>query len=62
MKKITTSLYAIARHTYGGYTTKDKEYPVFKITKPSSGTRIFIINDKGNLEDWGASEFTFITK
>ena len=62
MKKVTTSLYAIARYTYVGFTTEGKEYPVFKITQQSFGTRIFIINDKGNLEDWGASEFTFITK
>lgn len=65
MKNLTTSLYAIAHVTnplFEGALTDGKEYPVFKILEQGCGRRIVIINDNGNMEDWGAFLFTFTTR
>ena len=62
MKQVTTSLYAIAKHTFGDFLTAQKEYPVFKISHSKDGERITIINDRGDLESWGTVYFNFITK
>ena len=62
MKNLTTSLYAICNHTQSTITA-GKEYAVFKIlTRRCGGDKIYIINDRGQLECWGAYLFTFITK
>lgn len=62
MKNIATSLYAIAKHTYGDFLTAQKEYPVFKISHSKDRDRITIINDRGDLESWGTIHFNFIAK
>ena len=65
MKNITTSLYAVAHVTnpeFMGSLTDKKEYPVFKILENNRGRRIVIVNDDGQLQDWSACFFTFVTK
>lgn len=62
MKNISTSLFGIAYSNVYDRLTKEKEYPVFKITHPSTGTRVTILTDKGTLESWSSDYFKFITK
>lgn len=57
-----TNLYAISNENFEinghKYLTEGKEYKVWKILNRSD-TRIVIIDDMGNLTDWGACLFTF---
>ena len=61
MKTITTSLYAVAKHSIFSITA-DKEYPAYKILERKDGRRIVIIDDRGIMDDWGVNYFTFIQR
>ena len=61
MTNLTASLYAIYKTDSTISYTKDKEYPVFKITNTKYGQEITIVDDNGHLVQERACAFKFIT-
>lgn len=62
MKNVTAKLIAIAKHGCYNRLTKDKEYPVFKISHQRGDTMVTIVTDVGSLETWIATHFIFKTE
>lgn len=66
MKNVTASLFATAKHD--GYwmglpsITEGKEYAVFKVYNGKVCKMVTIVDDNGDLADWGAFHFQFNAK